>query len=89
MGWEGGGDSSKDAGEVGKRTAEGLERVEVHWPGKGGKLSIGKIWNCVLFTPSSDTEVEEEDENVTTGERRVRPRRAAGATACRARTPED
>ena len=31
---------------MGKRGADGLERGEVHWPGKGGK---GTMWNCVIL----------------------------------------
>ena len=45
---------------LGECTVEGLERAQVHWPGKGGK-SGGKIWNCVVLPPvSSDPEADDE-----------------------------
>ncbi len=35
---------------TGRRSADGLEKVEVHWPAKGGKGKGkgGKVWRCVL-----------------------------------------
>ena len=44
---------------LGEWTAEGLERGQVHWPGKGGK-SRGKIWKCVVLAPvTSDLEADD------------------------------
>lgn len=60
MGWEGDGGSDGDNGEngeemggwimMGKRWADGLKRVEVHWTGKGKAKGKGKvkIWKCVV-----------------------------------------
>ena len=39
---------------LGEQTAEGLERVHVHWLGKEGK-SQGKTWHCVLLPQTADT----------------------------------
>ena len=40
---------------LGEYTAEGLEKAEVHWPGKGGKT--GKIWKCVVLPTDPKTRI--------------------------------
>ena len=68
---------------LGEWTGEGLERAQVHWPGKGGK-SKGKIWNCVVLTPDleADAAEDETEETATAGSSAsaatsTRPRRAS------------
>ena len=42
---------------MGRRGADSLERVEVHWPGKGkGKM---KVWHAVLVADANDDEQEQ------------------------------
>ena len=62
MGREGGGGSGKTVVRLGKWTAEGLERAQVHWPGKEGGKSRGKIWNCMVLPPSATSDPETDDE---------------------------
>ena len=57
---------------LGEWTVEGLEKVEVYWPGKGGKTK-GKVWNCVVLPPDL--------EEVETGETANNSAETAPATA--------
>ena len=51
--------SSETVNKTGKRGTDGLEQVEVHWPGKGkGKVKM-KVWKAVLIP--EDFEDQEED----------------------------
>ena len=41
---------------LGQRTAEGLEKAEVLWPGKG--KSKGKVWTCVMLPVEVDSDAD-------------------------------
>ena len=50
----------KTVERLGKKTGEGLEQAEVHWPGKGkGK---GKVWKCVILVIDGNTVCTEEQQ---------------------------
>ena len=50
--------------KLGEVTAEGLERAEVHWPGKGGETK-DKVWKCVILPDPEDLEETADPEDST------------------------
>ena len=56
----GGGAGGRTVVRLGWRGADGLEKGEVQWPGKG---KAGKIWRCVML---KDGEEAKDGEDFTT-----------------------
>ena len=70
MGWEGGGGSREDSGEVGGVDGGGVGAGTSSLAGEGGK-SRGKIWNCVVLPPDPEADDETAPTEATTTSRRA------------------
>ena len=57
---------------TGQRGADGLQKVEEHWPGKGGKETV--LWNCVTTDEEGNSTAKVDVEG-------TRVKRASGKAA--------